>query len=115
MVCMSVLFSLPTRHSQYQGHTKRSEAAMAEAEKMGMKIVEAFWTMARTTWCVARRANDETMTAFALKIVQWKRQDHTMRAFRGKRWKAFSRKSNNRREASCTAAAREWSDGSRAT
>ena len=24
---------------------KRSEAAMAEAEKMGMKIIEAFWTV----------------------------------------------------------------------
>ena len=28
----------------------RHEAAMTQAEKMGMKIIEPFWTWARTTW-----------------------------------------------------------------
>jgi uncharacterized protein with GYD domain len=28
---------------------KRHDAVMAEAEKMGMKIVEPFWAMGRTT------------------------------------------------------------------
>ena len=35
---------------------KRGEAAMAEAEKMGMKIIEEFWTMGRTTsWRCSKR------------------------------------------------------------
>ena len=29
---------------------KRGDAAMAEAQKLGMKITEEFWTMGRTTW-----------------------------------------------------------------
>jgi uncharacterized protein with GYD domain len=48
---------------------KRSEAAMTEAEKMGMKIVEAFWTMGAYDVVVLLNApNDETMTTFALKV-----------------------------------------------
>jgi len=47
---------------------KRSDAAMAEAEKMGMKIVEEFWTMGTYDVVVVFDApNDES---------------HTMRAFR---------------------------------
>jgi uncharacterized protein with GYD domain len=62
---------------------KRFEAAMAEAEKMGMKIVEAFWTMGAYDVVVLLNApNDETMTAFALKVSSMGSvKTHTMRAF----------------------------------
>ena len=64
--------------------TKRSEAAMAEAEKMGMKIVEAFWTMGAYDVVVLLDApDDETMSAFTLKIGSMGSvKTHTMRAFR---------------------------------
>jgi uncharacterized protein with GYD domain len=63
---------------------KRSEAAMAEAEKMGLKIVEAFWTMGAYDVVVLLDApNDETMTAFALKVSSMGSvKTHTMCAFR---------------------------------
>jgi uncharacterized protein with GYD domain len=63
---------------------KRSEAAMAEAEKMGMKIVEAFWTMGAYDVVVLLDApDDETMTAFAAKVGSLGSvRTQTMRAFR---------------------------------
>src|SRR5438132_3598719 len=63
---------------------KRSDAAMAEAEKMGMKIVEEFWTMGTYDVVVVFDApNDETMSAFVLKIGSLGNvKSHTMRAFR---------------------------------
>jgi uncharacterized protein with GYD domain len=62
---------------------KRSEGAMAEAEKMGMKIVEAFWTMGAYDVVVLLEApNDETVAAFALKIGSMGSvRTHIMRAF----------------------------------
>jgi uncharacterized protein with GYD domain len=62
---------------------KRSEAAMAEAEKMGMKIVEAFWTMGAYDVVVLLDApDDETMTAFACKVSSMGSvKTQTMRAF----------------------------------
>jgi uncharacterized protein with GYD domain len=62
---------------------KRSDAAMAQAEKMGMKIVEAFWTMGAYDVVVLLDApDDETMSAFALKIGSLGSvKSHTMRAF----------------------------------
>jgi uncharacterized protein with GYD domain len=56
---------------------------MAEAEKMGMKIVEAFWTMGAYDVVVLLNApNDETMIAFALKVSSLGSvKTHTMRAF----------------------------------
>ena len=62
---------------------KRSEAAMAEAKKMGMKIVEAFWTMGAYDVVVLLDApDDETMSAFSLKIGSMGSvKTHTMRAF----------------------------------
>jgi uncharacterized protein with GYD domain len=62
---------------------KRSEAAMTEAEKMGMKIVEAFWTMGAYDVVVLLNApNDETMTTFALKVSSLGSvKTQTMRAF----------------------------------
>src|SRR5207244_11845582 len=63
---------------------KRGDAAIGEAEKMGMKIIEEFWTMGAYDVVVMFDApNDETMSAFLLKIGSMgnvKRQ--TLRAFR---------------------------------
>lgn len=63
---------------------KRGDAAMAEAERMGMKIVEEFWTMGTYDVVVVVDApNDETMGAFMLKIGSLGNvKSHTMRAFR---------------------------------
>ena len=62
---------------------KRSEAAMAEAEKMGMKIVQPLWTMGAYDVVVLLEApDDETMSAFTLKIGSMGSvKTHTMRAF----------------------------------
>jgi uncharacterized protein with GYD domain len=63
---------------------KRSEAAMAEAEKMGMKIIDALWTMGAYDVVVVLDApDDETATAFACKISSLGNvKTHTLRAFR---------------------------------
>jgi uncharacterized protein with GYD domain len=63
---------------------KRGDAAMAEAEKMGMKVVEEFWTMGAYDAVVVFDApDDETMSAFMLKIGSLGNvKSHTMRAFR---------------------------------
>jgi len=62
---------------------KRSEAAMAEAEKMGMRIVQPLWTMGAYDVVVLLEApDDETMSAFTLKIGSMGSvKTHTMRAF----------------------------------
>jgi uncharacterized protein with GYD domain len=63
---------------------KRGDAAIAEAEKMGMKIIEEFWTMGAYDVVVMFDApNDETMSAFLLKIGSMGNvKSHTLRAFR---------------------------------
>jgi uncharacterized protein with GYD domain len=63
--------------------TKRYKAAMAEAEKMGMKIVQPLWTMGAYDVVVLLEApDDETMSAFTLKIGSMGSvKTHTMRAF----------------------------------
>src|SRR5438128_2879778 len=63
---------------------KRGGGAAAEAEKMGMKIVEEFWTMGAYDAVVVLEApNDETMSAFMLKIGSLGNvKSHTLRAFR---------------------------------
>ena len=63
---------------------KRREAAIAEAEKMGMKITEEFWTMGAYDVVVLFEAPDDaTMSAFMLKIGSMGNvKSHTMRAFR---------------------------------
>ena len=63
---------------------KRGDAAMAEAEKMGMKIVEEFWTMGAYDGVVTLEApDDETMSAFILKMGSLGNvQGQTLRAFR---------------------------------
>src|SRR6266566_1034364 len=67
-----------------QDTVKRGDAAMAEAKKMGMKIVEEFWTMGSYDVVIVVDApNDETMSAFMLKIGSLGNvKSHTMRAFR---------------------------------
>jgi uncharacterized protein with GYD domain len=62
---------------------KRGDTAAAEAEKMGMKIIEEFWTMgAYDAVVVVDAPNDETISAFMLKIGSLGNvKSHTMRAF----------------------------------
>ena len=63
---------------------KRGEAAIAEAEKMGMKVVEEFWTMGAYDAVVVFEApDDETMSAFMLKVGSLGNvKSQTLRAFR---------------------------------
>ena len=63
---------------------KRGEAAIAEAEKMGMKITEEFWTMGAYDVVVLFDAPDDaTMSAFALKVGSMGNvKSQTLRAFR---------------------------------
>ena len=63
---------------------KRGDAAMADAERMGMKIIEELWTMGAYDVVVLFDApDDETMTAFALKLGSLGNvKTQTMRAFR---------------------------------
>src|SRR6266542_6592462 len=63
---------------------KRHDAAMSEAEKMGMKIVEPFWTMGAYDVVVLLEApDDETMSAFILKVgALGNVRGQTLRAFR---------------------------------
>jgi uncharacterized protein with GYD domain len=70
---------------------KRGEAALAEAEKMGMKIIEEFWTMGAYDGVVLFDApDDETMTAFALKVSSLGNvKTETLRAFRKEEMKAI--------------------------
>jgi uncharacterized protein with GYD domain len=62
---------------------KRGDAAKAEAEKLGMKIIEEFWTMGAYDGVVLFEApDDETMTAFMLKVGSLGNvRTATMRAF----------------------------------
>ena len=63
---------------------KRGQAAIAEAEKMGMKVVEEFWTMGAYDAVVLFEApDDETISAFMLKIGSLGNvKSQTLRAFR---------------------------------
>ena len=63
---------------------KRGDDAMAEAEKMGMKIVEEYWTMGAYDAVVVLEApDDETMSAFILKVGSLGNvHGQTLRAFR---------------------------------
>jgi uncharacterized protein with GYD domain len=75
---------------------KRSEAAMAEAEKMGMKIIQPLWTMGAYDVVVLLEApNDETMSAFTLKIGWEASRPKRCAPSAEKRWKAFCRRSNS--------------------
>ena len=67
-----------------QDTVKRGDAAIAEAEKMGMKVVEEYWTMGAYDAVVIMEApNDETMSAFILKVGSLGNvKGQTLRAFR---------------------------------
>ncbi len=67
-----------------QDTVKRGDAAIAEAEKMGMKIVEEFWTMgAYDAVVVVEAPDDETVSAFMLKVSSLGNvKGQTLRAFR---------------------------------
>lgn len=62
----------------------RGDAAMAEAQKMRMKIVEEYWTMGAYDAVVVLEApDDETMSAFILKVGSLGNvKAQTLRAFR---------------------------------
>jgi uncharacterized protein with GYD domain len=63
---------------------KRGDAAVAEAKKMGVKIVEEYWTMGAYDGVVIIEApDDETMSAFILKVGSLGNvKAQTLRAFR---------------------------------
>jgi Uncharacterized conserved protein len=63
---------------------KRGDAAISEAKKMGMKIVEEYWTMGAYDAVVIFEApDDETMSAFILKVGSFGNvTGQTLRAFR---------------------------------
>ena len=62
---------------------KRAAAATAEAEKMGAKVTDAFWTMgAYDVVLLLDAPDDETISAFSLKIGSLGNvKSQTMRAF----------------------------------
>src|SRR5213594_459022 len=63
---------------------KRGDAAIGEAEKMGIKIIEEFWAMGAYDVVVLFDApDDETMSAFLLKVGSMGNvKSQTLRAFR---------------------------------
>jgi uncharacterized protein with GYD domain len=63
---------------------KRGDAAIADAQKMGLKIVEEYWTMGAYDAVVIFEApDDETMSAFILKVGSLGNvTGQTLRAFR---------------------------------
>jgi len=67
-----------------QDTVKRGDAAIAEAEKLGMKIVEEYWTMgAYDAVVIVEAPDDETMSAFMLKVGSLgNAKGQTLRAFR---------------------------------
>jgi len=68
-----------------QDTVKRGDAAIAEANKMGMKIVEEYWTMgAYDAVVVVEAPDDETVSAFMLKV-------GSLGNVRGQTLRAFSR------------------------
>jgi uncharacterized protein with GYD domain len=62
---------------------KRAAAATADAEKMGAKVTESFWTMgAYDVVLLLEAPNDETASAFSLKLgTLGNVKSQTMRAF----------------------------------
>ena len=63
---------------------KRGDAAIAEAEKMGIKTVGEYWTMGAYDGVIIYEApDDETMSAFILKVGSLGNvKGQTLRAFR---------------------------------
>ena len=63
---------------------KRAAAATADAEKMGVKVTESFWTMgAYDVVLLLDAPDDETVSAFSIKLGSLGNvKSRTMRAFR---------------------------------
>ena len=63
---------------------KRAAAATADAEKMGVKVTESFWTMgAYDVVLLLDAPDDETVSAFSIKMGSLGNvKSRTMRAFR---------------------------------
>jgi uncharacterized protein with GYD domain len=63
---------------------KRAATATAEAEKMGIKVTDSFWTMgAYDVILLLDAPDDETISAFSLRLgSSGNVKTHTMRAFR---------------------------------
>jgi uncharacterized protein with GYD domain len=70
---------------------KRSAAATADAEKMGLKVTDAFWTMgAYDVVLLLDAPNEAAMTAFTLKLGSLGNvKTQTMRAFSRKEMEAI--------------------------
>jgi uncharacterized protein with GYD domain len=64
--------------------TKRAAAATAEAEKMGLKVRDSFWTLgAYDVVLLLEAPDDQSVTAFTLKVGSLGNvKTQTMRAFR---------------------------------
>jgi uncharacterized protein with GYD domain len=64
--------------------TKRAAAATTEAEKMGLKVRDSFWTLGSYDWVLLLEApDDQSVTAFTLKLGSLGNvKTQTMRAFR---------------------------------
>jgi uncharacterized protein with GYD domain len=64
--------------------TKRAAAATAQAEKMGMKVRDAFWTLGPYDLVLLLEApDDQSVTAFSLKLgALGNVKTQTLRAFR---------------------------------
>jgi uncharacterized protein with GYD domain len=76
---------------------KRGEAAIAEAEKMGMKIIEEFWTMgAYDVVALFEAPHDDTVSAFVLKNSELgNAKGQTLRAFRKEEMEGILAKINS--------------------
>ena len=63
---------------------KRDDAVIAEVQKMGMKILEEYWTMgAYDAVVVVKATDDETVSAFILKVGSLGNvRGQTLRSFR---------------------------------
>jgi uncharacterized protein with GYD domain len=71
--------------------TTRATAATAEAERMGVKVTDSFWTMGAYDVVLLLDAPDEaTVTAFSIKLSSLGNvRTQTMRAFRSEEMKSI--------------------------
>lgn len=74
--------------------TKRAAAATEAASKMGVKLIDLYWTLGQYDLAfVAEAPDDETMTAFMLKLASLGNvKSQTLRAFRAKEMDAILKK-----------------------
>ena len=71
--------------------TTRATAATAEAERMGVKVTDSFWTMGAYDVVLLLDAPDEaTVTAFSIKLSSLGNvRTQTMRAFRSEEMRSI--------------------------